>query len=177
MVAKAQRHRQIIKLIESGRISSQFDLAQQLSRVGIDTTQTTLSRDLTEIGVVKSAAGYQVLSAMLASGSETLPVDRISSLTATVRRLLLEVAIGGTQAVVHTPPVKLVLLLSKSIVQKCQGSLGPSQATTAYSSHAQPTAVRSRSLVDCNLSRKVLLVIHEPPDRNDDPPLIPERCP
>ena len=98
MVAKAQRHRQIIKLIESGRISSQFDLAQQLSRVGIDTTQTTLSRDLTEIGVVKSAAGYQVLSAMLASGSETLPVDRIASLTATVRRLLLEVAIGGTQA-------------------------------------------------------------------------------
>ena len=97
MVAKAQRHRQIIKLIESGRISSQFDLAQQLSRVGIDTTQTTLSRDLTEIGVVKSAAGYQVLSAMLASGSETLPVDRIASLTATVRRLLLEVAIGGTQ--------------------------------------------------------------------------------
>ena len=100
MIAKAQRHRQIIKLIESGRITSQSDLAQQLARIGIDTTQTTLSRDLTEIGVVKSAAGYQILSA----NSEAAPIDRIASLTATVRRLLLEVAIGGTQAIVHTPP-------------------------------------------------------------------------
>lgn len=124
MVAKAQRHRQIIKLIESGRISSQFDLAQQLSRVGIDTTQTTLSRDLTEIGVVKSAAGYQVLSAMLASGSETLPVDRISSLTATVRRLLLEVAIGGTQAVVHTPPGQASALAVEIDRAKLLGVIG-----------------------------------------------------
>ncbi len=124
MVAKAQRHRQIIKLIESGRISSQFDLAQQLSRVGIDTTQTTLSRDLTEIGVVKSAAGYQVLSAMLASGSETLPVDRISSLTATVRRLLLEVAIGGTQAVVHTPPGQASALAVEIDRAKLSGIIG-----------------------------------------------------
>ena len=124
MVAKAQRHRQIIKLIESGRISSQLDLAQQLSRVGIDTTQTTLSRDLTEIGVVKSAAGYQVLSAMLASGSETLPVDRISSLTATVRRLLLEVAIGGTQAVVHTPPGQASALAVEIDRAKLLGVIG-----------------------------------------------------
>ena len=124
MVAKAQRHRQIIKLIESGRISSQFDLAQQLSRVGIDTTQTTLSRDLTEIGVVKSAAGYQVLSVMLASGGEALPVDRISSLTATVRRLLLEVAIGGTQAVVHTPPGQASALAVEIDRAKMPGVIG-----------------------------------------------------
>ena len=124
MVAKAQRHRQIIKLIESGRISSQLDLAQQLSRVGIDTTQTTLSRDLTEIGVVKSAVGYQVLSAMLASGSETLPVDRISTLTATVRRLLLEVAIGGTQAVVHTPPGQASALAVEIDRAKMPGVIG-----------------------------------------------------
>lgn len=100
MIAKAQRHRQIIKLIESGRISSQFDLAQQLARVGIATTQTTLSRDLTEIGVVKSAAGYRILS----SSGDAPPIDRIASLTTTVRRLLLEVSIGGTQTIVHTPP-------------------------------------------------------------------------
>ncbi len=124
MVAKAQRHRQIIKLIESGRISNQFDLAQQLSRVGIDTTQTTLSRDLTEIGVVKSPAGYQILSAMLASGSEARPFDRISSLTATVRRLLLEVAIGGTQAVVHTPPGQASALAVEIDRAKMPGVIG-----------------------------------------------------
>lgn len=124
MVAKAQRHRQIIKLIESGRISSQFDLAQQLSRVGIDTTQTTLSRDLTEIGVVKSAAGYQVLSAMLASNNDAPPIDRVASLTATVRRLLLEVAIGGTQAVVHTPPGQASALAVEIDRAKMSGVIG-----------------------------------------------------
>ncbi len=124
MVAKVQRHRQIIKLIESGRISSQFDLAQQLSRVGIDTTQTTLSRDLTEIGVVKSAAGYQVLSAMLASSNEVSQMDRTATLTATVRRLMLEVAIGGTQTVLHTPPGQASALAVEIDRVKMPGVIG-----------------------------------------------------
>ncbi len=97
IVAKAQRHRHIIKLIESGKISSQLDLAQQLARVGVVTTQTTLSRDLTELGVVKAAGGYCLLSAAHAPAPA-------STLAATARRLLLEVSTGGTQVVVHTPP-------------------------------------------------------------------------
>lgn len=96
-IGKAQRRRHIIKLIESGKISNQLDLALQLERVGVVTTQTTLSRDLTELGVVKSAGGYCLLSAAHAPASRT-------SLAATARRLLLEVSTGGTQVIVHTPP-------------------------------------------------------------------------
>ena len=100
MLPKAQRHRQIIKLIESGRISSQADLAQHLGRVGIATTQTTLSRDLAEIGVVKSASGYH----LPATGTDSASIDRSAVLALTVRRLMLEISIGGTQAILHTPP-------------------------------------------------------------------------
>lgn len=97
IVGKAQRHRHIVKLIESGKISSQLDLAQQLARVGVTTTQTTLSRDLTELAVVKSAGGYCLLSAAHAPAPAT-------TLAATARRLLLEVSTGGTQVIAHTPP-------------------------------------------------------------------------
>ncbi|MSR44506.1 MAG: arginine repressor [Phycisphaerales bacterium] len=100
MPSKAQRHRQIIKLIDSGRIANQADLAQHLERVGTASTQTTLSRDLAELGVVKSSTGYHMPSPTDAASAP----DRGATLATTVRRLMLEVAIGGTQAVIHTPP-------------------------------------------------------------------------
>jgi len=100
MIAKAQRHRQIIKLIESGSISNQSELAQQLARAGVAATQTTLSRDLCEIGVVKSSTGYHMPTAT----PEPSPASRMGLLAATVRRLLLEVSTGGTQVIIHTPP-------------------------------------------------------------------------
>lgn len=100
MVSKALRHRNIAKLIHSGGISSQFELARELARVGIETTQATLSRDLGEMGVVKSAAGYQILDSRTAAAG----TDRSAILAATVRRLLVQVSHGGTTVVAHTPP-------------------------------------------------------------------------
>ncbi len=100
MVPKAQRHRQIVKLIGSKHITSQLDLAAQLSRVGISATQTTLSRDLGELGVVKSATGYRILE----GGGDPPSPDRAAHFAGTVRRLLLEVSVGGTIAIAHTPP-------------------------------------------------------------------------
>ncbi len=105
MIAKAQRHRHIIKLVESGKIANQLDLAQQLARVGVDTTQTTLSRDLSELGVVKSSGGYCLLtSAHAPAHALAHALAHGVALATTVRRLLLEVSTGGTQVIVHTPP-------------------------------------------------------------------------
>ncbi len=120
MIAKVRRHRQIVKLIESGRISSQFDLAAQLARVGIVTTQTTLSRDLTELGVMKSASGYRMPSA----SDDAPPVDRIALFSTTVRRLLVEVSVGGTITIVHTPPGQASALAVEIDRSNMQGVLG-----------------------------------------------------
>jgi transcriptional regulator of arginine metabolism len=57
-VSKAYRQEQILKLVQSRRLRSQAELAAALRRAGIAATQVTLSRDLKELGLVKTQAGY-----------------------------------------------------------------------------------------------------------------------
>jgi transcriptional regulator of arginine metabolism len=60
---KRQRQQEILKLVRSRRVHTQDELADALQEVGIETTQVTLSRDIRELGLVKTAQGYQELSA------------------------------------------------------------------------------------------------------------------
>jgi transcriptional regulator of arginine metabolism len=56
---KSYRQGQILNLIENKHITTQEQLARELARLGIKTTQVTLSRDIRELGLVKTATGYQ----------------------------------------------------------------------------------------------------------------------
>jgi transcriptional regulator of arginine metabolism len=58
---KIERHKQILKLIREDEVYTQESLAQLLSKRGIETTQVTLSRDIRELGLVKTAQGYAEL--------------------------------------------------------------------------------------------------------------------
>lgn len=60
-MSKRFRHEQILKLVRSHPVRSQAELAAGLRRAGVDSTQVTLSRDLKELGLVKTAAGYALL--------------------------------------------------------------------------------------------------------------------
>jgi transcriptional regulator of arginine metabolism len=60
-MTKSFRHGQILKLIRSRNVSTQDELARALREQGIDATQVTLSRDLRELGLVKTADGYREL--------------------------------------------------------------------------------------------------------------------
>ena len=57
------RQGQILKLIRAKEIYTQEELARELSQLGIQTTQVTLSRDIRELGLVKTGGGYRVLPA------------------------------------------------------------------------------------------------------------------
>jgi transcriptional regulator of arginine metabolism len=57
-VNKSYRQGQIIKLIHSQHPRTQEDLAKALRAIGIPATQVTLSRDIRELGLVKTADGY-----------------------------------------------------------------------------------------------------------------------
>ena len=57
-MSKSYRHGPILKLIRSGRISTQEELAQALKKLGVQTTQVTLSRDIRELRLVKTVEGY-----------------------------------------------------------------------------------------------------------------------
>lgn len=60
-MTKSFRHGQILKLIRSRSIFTQEELARALKEVGIDATQVTLSRDMRELGLVKTTDGYREL--------------------------------------------------------------------------------------------------------------------
>jgi len=60
-MTKSYRQGQILKLIRAKPIFTQDDLATELKAQGIAATQVTLSRDLRELRLVKTAEGYQEL--------------------------------------------------------------------------------------------------------------------
>lgn len=58
-MSKSYRHGQILKLIRTQSVRTQDELAQELKKIGIGTTQVTLSRDLRELRLAKTPDGYR----------------------------------------------------------------------------------------------------------------------
>lgn len=58
---KRYRQEQILKLVRSQAINTQEELAEKLRRLGIRTTQVTLSRDIHDLGLAKTPEGYKEL--------------------------------------------------------------------------------------------------------------------
>jgi transcriptional regulator of arginine metabolism len=59
---KGYRHGQILKLIQSKPIHTQEELARELKAQKITTTQVTLSRDIRELGLIKTPGGYRQMA-------------------------------------------------------------------------------------------------------------------
>ena len=92
---KSYRQGQILKLIRSRPLRTQDELARALRTVGIRTTQVTLSRDLRELGLVKTAEGY-------AQPAEAAPAG--PDLGTVLREFLLDVRVAQNLLVLITPP-------------------------------------------------------------------------
>lgn len=58
---KIFRQGQILNIVRSQQIFTQDELARQLVQHGVQTTQVTLSRDIREMGLVKTSEGYRTL--------------------------------------------------------------------------------------------------------------------
>ena len=56
---KERRHRAILDLVRSEPVHTQHQLAQALARRGLPVTQATVSRDVQELGLVRTGAGYR----------------------------------------------------------------------------------------------------------------------
>jgi transcriptional regulator of arginine metabolism len=65
---KAFRQGQLLNIIRSQQIYTQDELARQLIQHGVQTTQVTLSRDIREMGLVKTSEGYRSLPSESAGG-------------------------------------------------------------------------------------------------------------
>ena len=88
------RQGQILKIIRDREIFTQEELARELARVGIPATQVTLSRDMRELGLVKTPEGYRTLPAE-SSGPELVDV---------VNEYLQDIRMAQNLVVLRTSP-------------------------------------------------------------------------
>ena len=94
------RRSKAISLIKAGVIHSQSDLVKLLKKAGFDVTQATASRDLEEVGAVRSRNQlgeliYQIDASSDGAISKSMPLPS---------DLILSVESSGNLAVVRTPP-------------------------------------------------------------------------
>jgi transcriptional regulator of arginine metabolism len=93
---KSYRQGQILKLIRAKSLRTQEDLARALRALGVPATQVTLSRDIHDLGLVKTAEGYTegaVESVPAAPEVETL-----------VGEFVFDIRIAQNLLVLRTPP-------------------------------------------------------------------------
>jgi len=94
MADKPGRQQRILELLAHNRIQSQEQLQDLLLAEDLACSQTTLSRDLRELGVVKSAEGYRALG-----GSSV--VDGLARLAREIAPRLRASDAGGSVAVLR----------------------------------------------------------------------------
>lgn len=60
MDKKRRRHQKIQQIIEEKEVSNQFELQAELRQLGEEVTQATLSRDLFELGIIKTPGNQKM---------------------------------------------------------------------------------------------------------------------
>jgi transcriptional regulator of arginine metabolism len=56
---KQKRHLAILHLVSHASIHTQQELTDELAKMGLDTTQATVSRDIQELGLIRTKTGYK----------------------------------------------------------------------------------------------------------------------
>jgi len=69
MMSKEHRQKKILSLIRAKRIGTQEELKELLERTGVEATQSSVSRDLLELGIVKHHGHYTLPQASNGAGA------------------------------------------------------------------------------------------------------------
>ncbi len=92
------RRNQILELLKTQRVATQAELCRKLSRRGIRVTQATISRDIEELGLVKTRHGYRLPDAP-EPAAPPYPTLRII-----LKEFVREVGVAANLVVVKTNP-------------------------------------------------------------------------
>ena len=102
-LTKNQRQHRITRLLEAEPVTSQAQLVALLAEQGVEATQTTVSRDLDDLGAVK----VRLPGGETAYALPELPVRQIAPedhLRRVLGEWVVEVAHSGNLVVLRTPP-------------------------------------------------------------------------
>jgi len=92
------RRGQILELLRTDHVQTQSELRRKLERRGIRVTQATISRDIEELGVIKSREGYRVRDAA------PVVAPPQPSLAVLLKEFVTEVRHASTLVIVKTHP-------------------------------------------------------------------------
>lgn len=102
MSGRIRRQQIIADILQRQPVASQEELRDLLRERGIGVTQATLSRDLREIGAVKTLRGYQLPGD--AAAAKANGVARSSGLARTLSGFVTAVDVAGNLVVLRTGP-------------------------------------------------------------------------
>lgn len=99
-MTKRARQGAILQIIDNHEISTQSDLATALASAGHEVAQTTVSRDLGELGVIKvrSASG-----SLIYARPGTVDADQMEFLARTMQRWVRSIGRSRNLVVIDTP--------------------------------------------------------------------------
>ncbi len=101
MSSKFERQGAILRLVDVRKLATQAEVAEALRDHGFEAVQTTVSRDIAQLGLVKVRdEDGRLVYAHPGAGD----LDRLSELTAALRRFALALVPTGNLLVVTTPP-------------------------------------------------------------------------
>ena len=102
-MSKLTRQQLILQLLDNGNVASQEDLRRALVRHGQKVTQATLSRDIHELGIVKTANGYaranDVNAEAALPAAERLVREFVLSVREAQNQLVIKTSVGSAQPV------------------------------------------------------------------------------
>jgi transcriptional regulator of arginine metabolism len=96
MLNKSLRQRAVLDVVRQGSITSQEELQRALRKRGFKVTQATLSRDIRDLGLIKTPAGYALPQGEDAGILPLPPVKRL------VREFVLDARPAQNLLVVKT---------------------------------------------------------------------------
>ncbi len=137
---KSFRQGQILKVIRRTEIFTQEELARELGALGIQATQVTLSRDMRELGLVKTPEGYRQLP------METSRPD----LAVAAEEYLQDIRVAQNLVVLRTSPgnaSSLAIALDHSELEELVGTVaGDDTVLVITVDNASAAAFRKRML-------------------------------
>jgi transcriptional regulator of arginine metabolism len=145
-MSKVLRHQKILELVRAGGVRNQDQLRSLLARHGFQVNQSTLSRDLRELELVKGARGYQLPS----PDADAAVPPTVRRLESALQSLLLSATTAQNLVVLKTAPghaQALAVALDRAPMSEIVGSLaGDDTILVVTSDAAAAKAVADRLL-------------------------------
>jgi transcriptional regulator of arginine metabolism len=98
---RRERQVAILGLVRERALSTQTEVAAALREAGFDVVQTTVSRDIAELGLVKVRAPS---GRLVYAPPGTSDADKLRALGSALRRYALGIEAAGALVVITTPP-------------------------------------------------------------------------